>query len=122
MDQSIDNPSIGLAALERGESLPAHWYTDPTITAREVEHIFRKSWNYIGPIKELAQVGNFITGYVDEIPVVVIRNERGLSAFVNVCRHRRHEVMKGRGNAKMMQCGYHAWTYDLAGCLKRAPR
>jgi choline monooxygenase len=30
--------------------------------------------------------------------------------------------MKGRGNAKLMQCGYHAWTYDLAGCLKRAPR
>src|SRR5438132_8660440 len=21
-----------------------------------------------------------------------------------------------------MQCGYHAWTYDLAGCLKAAPR
>src|SRR6201999_725087 len=45
-----------------------------------------------------------------------------LAAFVNVCRHRRHEVMKGRGNSKMMQCGYHAWTYDLTGCLKGAPR
>ena len=30
--------------------------------------------------------------------------------------------MKGRGNARMMQCGYHAWTYDLSGCLKSAPR
>ena len=30
--------------------------------------------------------------------------------------------MKGRGNARMMQCGYHAWTYDLTGGLKSAPR
>src|SRR6201996_8966819 len=112
-----------LAALERGESLPAHWYTDPAITAREIEKIFRKSWNYIGPAKELMNQGDYITGYAGEVPVVVIRNEAGeLAAFVNVCRHRRHEVMKGRGNAKMMQCGYHAWTYDLTGCLKGAPR
>ena len=53
---------------------------------------------------------------------VVVRNDKGLAAFVNVCRHRRHQVMKGRGNAGLMQCGYHAWTYDLAGGLRRAPR
>ena len=52
----------------------------------------------------------------------VVRNDKGLAAFVNVCRHRRHLVMKGRGNATLMQCGYHAWTYDLAGGLRRAPR
>src|SRR5262249_29348676 len=117
MSQDIDNPAVVLTALERGESLPAHWYTDPAITTREIEQIFRKSWNYIGPLKELTQVGDYITGYVGEIPVVVIRNASGLAAYVNVCRHRRHEVMKGRGNATVMQCGYHAWAYDLAGCL-----
>ena len=67
-------------------------------------------------------LGDYITGYAGGVPVVVIRNDSGLAGFVNVCRHRRHEVMKGRGNAKVMQCGYHAWTYDLTGCLKGAPR
>jgi choline monooxygenase len=52
----------------------------------------------------------------------VLRNAAGLAGFVNVCRHRRHEVMKGRGRAKAMQCGYHAWTYDLHGRLGAAPR
>jgi ferredoxin-NADP reductase/phenylpropionate dioxygenase-like ring-hydroxylating dioxygenase large terminal subunit len=127
MTQSISSqaneiPINLLAALDRGESLPAHWYTDPVITAREIEKVFRKSWNYIGPAKELANPGDYITGYAGQVPIVVIRNDAGLAAFVNVCRHRRHEVMKGRGNSKMMQCGYHAWTYDLAGCLKGAPR
>jgi phenylpropionate dioxygenase-like ring-hydroxylating dioxygenase large terminal subunit len=122
MTQNLESPDILLAALERGESLPACWYTDPSITVREMEQIFRKTWNYIGPAKELSRLGDYITGNVGEVPIVVIRNTTGLAGFVNVCRHRRHEVMKDRGNAKIMQCPYHAWTYDLAGCLKGAPR
>ena len=111
-----------LAALDRGESIPARWYTDPSITAQEITHIFRKSWNYVGPLSQLTAVGDYVTGYAGGVPVVVVRNEHGLAGFVNVCRHRRHEVMKGRGNAKLMQCGYHAWTYDLAGGLRQVPR
>lgn len=119
---TVETSDTLLAALDRGESLPAHWYTDPAITTREIKSVFRRSWSYIGPAKELANRGDYITGYVGEVPVVVIRSETGLAGFINVCRHRRHEVMKGRGNAKVMQCGYHAWTYDLSGCLKAAPR
>jgi ferredoxin-NADP reductase/phenylpropionate dioxygenase-like ring-hydroxylating dioxygenase large terminal subunit len=119
---TIENPASLLAALDRGESLPAHWYTDPSITEAEITHIFRKSWNYIGPLSELSQPGDYITGHAGEVPVVVIRNESGLGGFVNVCRHRRHLVMKGRGNAPVMKCLYHAWTYDLTGRLKGAPR
>ncbi|MGH7044892.1 MAG: SRPBCC family protein [Stellaceae bacterium] len=122
MSQILANPLAVLAALDRGESLPACWYTDPSITEREITHVFRKAWNYVGPAAELCQLGDYITGNVGGVPVVVVRNEHGLAGFVNVCRHRRHEVMKGRGNARIMQCGYHAWTYDLAGCLKGAPR
>jgi phenylpropionate dioxygenase-like ring-hydroxylating dioxygenase large terminal subunit len=121
-NRAIETPESLLAALDRGESLPARWYTDPSITAREIEKIFRRTWSYIGSAAELANLGDYITGYTGEVPVVVIRNESGLAAFVNVCRHRRHEVMKGRGNTKFMQCAYHAWTYDLSGCLKGAPR
>src|SRR5271166_4125139 len=122
MSQIVENPAGLLAALDRGESLPARWYTDPAITEQEILRVFRKAWNYIGPLGELKSLGDYITGYAGGVPMVVIRNEAGLAGFVNVCRHRRHEVMKGRGNAKVMQCGYHAWTYDLAGCLKGAPR
>ncbi len=122
MNQIVENIETLVAALDRGESLPAHWYTDPAITAREIQNVFRKSWNYMGPRSELSHLGDYITGYVGEVPAVVIRNEAGLAGFVNVCRHRRHEVMKDRGNASFLQCPYHAWTYDLTGCLKRAPR
>ncbi|MBA4075110.1 MAG: hypothetical protein C0508_08710, partial [Cyanobacteria bacterium PR.023] len=122
MQQLCEKKDELLAGLDRGEAIPAHLYTDPAITAQEIEKIFRKSWQYIGPTQKLSNVGDYITGYVGEIPVVVIRNENGLEGFINVCRHRRHEVMKGCGNAKIMQCAYHAWTYDIKGDLKAAPR
>jgi choline monooxygenase len=122
MAQATDTYADLLAALDRGESLPARWYTDPSITEREITHVFRRSWNYVGPLSQLVNLGDYVTGYAGGVPVVVVRNERGLAGFVNVCRHRRHEVMRGRGNATMMQCGYHAWTYDLAGGLRRVPR
>jgi choline monooxygenase len=122
MTEPSNNAAELLANLERGESLPARWYTDPAIAERELTRIFRKSWLYVGPLAHLASLGDYITGYAGGVPVVVVRGEAGLAGFVNVCRHRRHEVMKGRGNARMMLCGYHAWTYDLAGQLRRAPR
>jgi choline monooxygenase len=59
---------------------------------------------------------------VDDIPVVIVRGEDGLRALVNVCRHRRHEVVRGAGNRKTLQCPYHAWTYGLDGRLRAAPR
>jgi choline monooxygenase len=122
MTPTIDDAAHLLAALDRGESLPARWYTDPAMAEQETTRIFRKAWNYVGPLAELSNIGDYVTGCAGGIPIVVVRNEAGLAGFVNVCRHRRHEVMKGRGNARVMQCPYHAWTYDLAGCVKTAPR
>lgn len=122
MNDANDTYADFLSRLDKGESLPAAWYTDPSILEREVVQVFRKSWNYVGPLAELANVGDYVTGYAGNVPVVVVRNDKGLAGFVNVCRHRRHLVMKGRGTAARMQCPYHAWTYDLAGGLRGAPR
>jgi phenylpropionate dioxygenase-like ring-hydroxylating dioxygenase large terminal subunit len=110
------------ADLDRGLSLPASWYTDPAVLDLERERIFRRSWQYVGHVQQVAAVGDFFTASVGDIPVVIVRGDAGVNAFVNVCRHRRHEVMSGAGNRKALQCPYHAWTYDLDGCLTAAPR
>lgn len=108
--------------LERGFSLPAAWYTDPAIGVVERDRIFRRAWQYVGRTDQLANVGDYITGSAGDLPVVVVRGEQGLQAFLNVCRHRRHLVVSGVGNRKVLQCPYHAWSYDLDGCLRAAPR
>jgi choline monooxygenase len=55
--------------------------------------------------------------------VLVTRARDGeLRAFLNVCRHRGHVVATGEGKRGALQCPYHAWTYDLDGRLRGAPR
>jgi phenylpropionate dioxygenase-like ring-hydroxylating dioxygenase large terminal subunit len=108
--------------LDRGTSLPASWYTDPALVARERDRIFRRAWQYVGRGDQVARVGDFFTATIADVPLVVARGEKGLRAFVNVCRHRRHEVVSGAGNRRTLQCPYHAWTYDLDGSLRAAPR
>jgi phenylpropionate dioxygenase-like ring-hydroxylating dioxygenase large terminal subunit len=108
--------------LDRGLSLPTSWFVDPAIAALEMEHIFRRTWQYVGRTDQVANVGDYFTGTVGDIPVIVVRTEKGLRGLVNVCRHRRHVVMSGEGNEKVFQCPYHAWTYELDGRLRTAPR
>lgn len=110
------------ADLDRGLSLPATWYTDPEILELEHEQIFRRAWQYFGHADQVAAPGDYLAGAVGRIPIVAVQAEDGLRAFVNVCRHRRHEVMSGAGNRRSLQCPYHAWTYALDGCLRSAPR
>ena len=116
--------TTGLAGdLDRGFSLPATWYTDPAIVELERERIFRWHWQYVGRTAQVSEVGDYFTSLTGgDLPVVIVRSEDGLQAFVNVCRHRRHEVMSGAGNRRALQCPYHAWTYGLDGRLRSAPR
>jgi phenylpropionate dioxygenase-like ring-hydroxylating dioxygenase large terminal subunit len=126
MDVSlIVEPLVGdpQAALDRGYTLPASWYTDPAIFAREQQRIFRRSWQYAGLTEQVAKPGDFFRCQAGDVPLIVTRDESGtLHAHVNVCRHRGAELMsESCGSRKALQCPYHAWTYGLDGTLKAAP-
>ncbi len=111
------------AALAAGATLPADWYADPAIQRLEGERVFARSWQYAGRSDRVASPGDFFTCFAGQIPIVVVRDLEGkLRGFVNVCRHRGHLIAEGAGNRKALQCPYHAWTYDLDGTLRRAPR
>ena len=89
--------------LDRGLALPTAWYSDPAIGALERERIFRRTWQYVGRVERVARVGDFFTGLVGDIPVVVTRAAAGIRVLVNVCRHRRHEVAQGEGHRQTLQ-------------------
>src|SRR5262245_29102888 len=113
--------TLQFGAVER--SLPWSWYSDADVLRRENEQIFARSWQYVGHIGQVADDGSFFTSTAGEIPVVVTRARDGqLRAFLNVCRHRGHVVASGEGKRAALQCPYHAWTYDLDGRLRAAPR
>jgi carnitine monooxygenase subunit len=106
-----------------GETLPASWYSDLEILRLENERIFNRSWQYAGPVEQAGEPGSYFVCRAGATPIVVVRDREGeLRAFVNVCRHRGHEVAHGCGRRETLQCPYHAWTYDLDGALRAAPR
>ena len=105
------------------ETLPYSWYTDPDVLAQERARLFSSAWQYAGHSGEMAEPGSYLTLQVGEVPLVIVRDREGtLRAFVNVCRHRGAEVVRGRGSCTTLQCHYHAWTYGLDGKLRAAPR
>ena len=104
-------------------TIPWSWYTDPAVLELERERIFRRTWQYAGRADQVAEPGAFFTADAGGVPVVVVRDRDGaLRAFLNVCRHRGSLVCEGEGRRETLQCPYHAWTYDLDGSLRAAPR
>ena len=119
----IDNSQEVREALAAGATLPAAWYSDPAMLRLEQEAIFRRNWQYAGHVEQVAEPGDWFTTFAGTIAIVVTRDQAGnINAFVNVCRHRGHIVMTGAGHRASLQCPYHAWTYDLDGSLRAAPR
>ena len=109
--------------LENGLTLPASWYSDAEVLELEYDRIFHRTWQYAGVADDAAEPGGYFTSRAGRVPVVVVRGRDGeLRAFANVCRHRGHEVVSGCGRRETLQCPYHAWTYDLDGSLRAAPR
>jgi phenylpropionate dioxygenase-like ring-hydroxylating dioxygenase large terminal subunit len=106
-----------------GRAIPWSWYSDPVVLGLERERVFRRTWQYAGRSDQVAEPGRFFTTDAGGVPVVVVCDRDGvLRAFLNVCRHRGSLVCEGEGRRETLQCPYHAWTYDLDGALRSAPR
>ncbi|MEM7222534.1 MAG: aromatic ring-hydroxylating dioxygenase subunit alpha [Pseudomonadota bacterium] len=103
-------------------SLPARFYHDPEIYELERDSIFYRSWWCVGHRSQIATPGQFVTAQIFDQNVFTTRDRSGeYRAFYNVCQHRAHALLAGRGKTKLIVCPYHAWAYDLDGSLKRAP-
>ena len=105
------------------DTLPFSWYSDDELLRRERASIFARSWQYAGRAADVAEPGSFLTSDAGGVPILVTRDGEGtLRAFANVCRHRGAVLTDGCGTRETIQCHYHAWTYDLDGSLRAAPR
>jgi choline monooxygenase len=106
---------------ERSATLPAHYYFDPAIYEREKIAIWFRTWQFVGYARDLAAPGSYITATLIDQKLVVVRAKDGrLRAFFNVCMHRGHTLVEGKGRRAILTCPFHAWSYDLDGNLKAA--
>ena len=112
-----------MATAATTSTLPYDWYVDPAVLLVEHERIFAGSWQYAVPAAKVAEPGRIVAAQAGRVPVVVVRGRDDvLRGFVNVCRHRGFVLCEGDDVRETIQCPYHAWTYDLDGSLRNAPR
>ncbi|SHN45825.1 aromatic ring-hydroxylating oxygenase subunit alpha [Cryptosporangium aurantiacum] len=105
-------------------TLPGRYYTDPEVFAREQERIVERMWFCAVRADDLAASGAFRTVRIGRESVVLVRGrDRGIRAFLNVCRHRGAQLCVDEEGSvgRAFRCVYHAWTYDLTGKLIAAP-
>lgn len=104
------------------QSFPASCYSDERRFAEEKARIFRHCWQLVGHETDIPNVGDYVVEDISGISIIVMRGQDSLiRAFYNVCIHRGHELLDGKGCVKKLTCAYHAWTYDTTGQLRAAP-
>lgn len=98
-------------------------YSDQDLYEIELERVFARSWLLLGHEGHIPKAGDYITTYMGEDPVIVVRQKDGsIKVFLNQCRHRGMRIERSDfGNAKSFTCTYHGWAYDTAGNLVHVP-
>lgn len=98
---------------------PVDNYRDPQLWQREISQVHRLVPLPLALSCELGKPNSYKAITVAGTPVLLTRDSAGVvHASLNACRHRGAEIVaEGYGETRRLTCPYHAWSYDLAGCL-----
>lgn len=108
--------------LLAAETLPPWCYTSQEFYRREIERIFRPSWNFLARADEIANPGDYMVIELCGESIILVRGRDGKArAFANICRHRGARLLEGQGSCKVITCPYHGWGYGLDGKLTGVP-
>ncbi len=104
-------------------NLEPRYYVDPALHAAERQAIFKRHWQVLGPVSQVAEPGQYLAVELAGWKLFALRGKDGrLRAFHNVCRHRGARLLtEGNGRCEVLRCPYHLWLYDQEGKLRKAP-
>lgn len=116
-DLIVDDRKRGLFRVHRSSM------TSPDLFRLEQQQIFDRCWLYVGHESEVEKAGDFRRRTIAGRSLFMIRSNDGqVRVFLNACTHRGASICRSdAGNSRVLQCVYHAWTFDLAGNLVAVP-
>jgi phenylpropionate dioxygenase-like ring-hydroxylating dioxygenase large terminal subunit len=97
-------------------------YFDKAWHDREVEQVWRKTWQLACRVEEIPNVGDHIVYDIVHDSLIVTRTGPDeIRAYVNACLHRGTLLRTEGGCTKQFRCPFHGWTWNLDGKLKVVP-
>jgi len=108
---------------QRPTLVPAHRYYSEEFAQLEVDRMWPRVWQFACTLDHVAEPGDYFEYRCGPYSVLIVHGDDGvLRAFQNVCRHRGNSLCAGAGaQLRELKCGYHGWTWDLHGDLRRVP-
>ena len=116
-DLIIDDRRRGIFKVHRSTLTSADLYR------REQELIFSRCWIYLGHESEVENPGDFRRRTIAGRPLFFVRGRDGkVRVFLNSCPHRGALICRQDvGSANVLQCFYHAWSFNINGELIGVP-
>jgi phenylpropionate dioxygenase-like ring-hydroxylating dioxygenase large terminal subunit len=111
------SPNLGTAKI------PPQRYTSYDFHRREVDKIWKRTWQMVCREEEIPNVGDHFVYNVADLSFLIVRTaNRQFKAYWNVCLHRCRRLVDRDGcGAKQFKCGYHSWTWNIDGTLAFYP-
>ncbi len=111
-----------LVDLEHGQ-ISREIFVNAEIYQQELEHIFARSWLFVGHESQVPNHGDYFQSRMGEEAVLLVRDRKNeLHVFLNTCRHRGMKVCRyDQGNTLLFTCPFHGWSYDTDGRLVGVP-
>lgn len=106
------------------EDIPVERYFDKGYHDKEVEKIWRKTWQWACRLEDIPNVGDHVVYTIVHDSLIVVRTGEGqddIHAYVNSCLHRGTMLRKEGGCVKQFRCPFHGFTWNLDGTLKEVP-
>ena len=116
-DLIIDDRQRGIFRVHRSSM------TSDELFQRERELIFSRCWIYLGHESEVENPGDYRRRTVAGRPLFFARGRDGqVRVFLNSCPHRGALICRqDQGSAEVLQCFYHAWSFNTNGELIGVP-
>ena len=101
---------------------PFSTYFDADYAALEMEHVWKKTWQYACMTTDIPEVGDRYLYQLGDLSFIVVRAaENEFKAYYNACLHRGTRLCREEGGGDEIRCPFHGWSWNLDGSIKRIP-
>lgn len=125
---AADSKPLPPALQARGEyeprsiKVPLSRYSSREFAALEMEHLWKKTWQYACREEDLPNVGDRLPYTVGTLSFMIVRSgENEFKAFHNSCLHRGTRLCESHASGTTIRCPFHGWAWKPDGSLDSIP-